>query len=190
MKSVFLTLLFCLTAFFLTSEEKKDEIRPNYIGGAAGFSTGYGLSYRYWPGDLGTQIVFTPIVNSEGSSFNIGTGLFKTLHEGKSTRLFLFLAGNGTYAEGTRTIYPEAEDVQDEEVVQEDDVIQEDPVYETEDYTAFNWCVGIGPGIEIYFFKNIVLDIMFGYRFAQSNPDSGGLDGVGFTGEIALYYRF
>lgn len=173
MKSVFLTLLFCLTAFFLTSEEKKDEIRPNYIGGAAGFSTGYGLSYRYWPGDLGTQIVFTPIINEYGTSFNVGTGLFKTLHEGKSTRLFLFLAGNGTYREGINEIYADEEPF---------DLIRE------EEFTAFDWGVGIGPGLEIYFFKNIVLDIMFGYRYGQG--DDSYFDGLGFTAEAALYYRF
>lgn len=172
MKKVILTLLFSLTTLYLGAEETIEEIRPNYIGGAAGFSTGYGLSYRYWPGDLGTQIVFTPIINEYGTSFNVGTGLFKTLHDGKATRLFLFLAGNGTYTEGVESIY--ADEVPF-------DVIRE------EEYTRFDWGVGIGPGLEIYFFKNIVLDIMFGYRYGQGDSY---FEGLGFTAEAALYYRF
>lgn len=175
MKKIILMLLLCSLSVIISAEDEKDENRPNYIGGAAGFSTGYGLSYRYWPGDLGTQIVFTPIINDDGTSFNLGTGLFKTLHEGKSTRLFLFLAGNVTYVEGVTETYSEVEPF---------DLLEE------EEYTAFDWGVGIGPGLEIYFFKNIVLDIMFGYHYGQANSDMGGLEGLGFTGEIALYYRF
>lgn len=154
------------------AEENTEESRPNYIGGAAGVSTGYGLSYRYWPGNIGTQIVFTPIINEYGSSFNLGTGLFKTLHEGKATRLFLFLAGNGTYREGIDYIYAD-----------------EDPfeLIEEKKITNFDWAVGFGPGLEIYFFKNIVLDIMFGYRVGQGEAVYNGL---GFTAEVGLYYRF
>lgn len=166
MKRLYFLLFVTISVQLIGSEE----VYPHYIGAAAGFSTGYGLSYRYWPGDWGTQVVFTPIADDSGYSINLGTGLFKSLYNTKNTRLFLYLAGNGTYRSYMDEVYSE----------DDPDVVIGEELEE-----GLDWGIGIGPGLEIYIFKNIVLDIMFGYRYGQ-----GDISGLGFTGEAALYYRF
>ncbi len=167
-----LTFTFIFTAYLFSETPKvEDENLPHYIGAAAGFSTGYGLSYRYWPGDLGLQVVFTPIATSEDLMFNLGTAGFKTLHETKYTRLFLYLAANGTYANGEETIWA------DEEPYEE---------ISSKRVDSFEFATGIGPGLEIYLFKNIVIDLMFGFKFGLGGYDSG----LGFSAEGGIYYRF
>lgn len=163
-----LVLLFIsqVSIFTIFSQSGEDNNLSHYIGGAAGFSTGYGLSYRYWPGDYGTQIVFTPISNDYQTSINLGTAVLKNLHVTKYTRLFLYLAGNGTYKRSKREVYNEESKDWEETGFEQD----------------FTGTVGIGPGLELYLFRNIVIDVMFGFSL--------GTGGLGFTAETALYYRF
>lgn len=171
MKKIFLLftiLLLNITAVF--SQEKVDSSLSKYIGAAAGTSTGIGLSYRYLADNLGAQIVFAPI----GAGLNIGIAGFKTLKKTNNTRLFLYFAANIMYENYELLEYEDDSDT------------LKDPIQVEEIYRS----IGIGPGLEIYIFKHIVLDIMFGYKY---NYDYGYFDsvkGLGFTGEVALYYRF
>lgn len=180
MKKVFIILAITILSLQTLASESKENL-SHYIGAGAGFSTGYGLSYRYWPGDYGTQIVFTPFSDGETTIINLGSGIFKTLHETTYTRLFLFSAGSITY-----TNY--LEDTTDYETFNEENPDESFPEDEITHERAqkLEGTVGIGPGLEIYIFKNIVLDIMFGFKYGISSLNPG----LGFTGEIALYYRF
>jgi len=181
LKKLLILLILSCHGFLSFAEDEKQ--LSHYIGAAAGFSTGAGLSYRYWPGDWGTQAVFTPIWSPNGgTSFILGTGAFRTLHETQYTRLFLFIAGNGNYTKNVTTEYYDYSAKPDENYNY--------PAYPTPKVTvseSIGGAVGIGPGLEIYLFKNITLNIMFGFRYGFS---SGTYDGLGFTAETALYYRF
>ena len=153
---------FTIPPIFTISNNLENINISHYIGGAAGFSTGYGLSYRYWPNSYGSQVVFTPLWDGDNVTINIGIGGFKTIYETKWTRLFIFLASNGTYS----NYYENIENLR----------IQN-----------FSAVIGVGPGLEIFIFNNIALDIMFGYKFGTETSDFSGL---GFTAECGLYYRF
>ena len=171
---VLLCIMFLSWNIFSETNTTKADL-SHYIGAGAGMSTGYGLSYRYWPGDWGTQIILTPIASDSNILINLGTAALKTLIETKYTTLFLYIAGNGTYLNGEEIIYI--------------DSIDDEPMSEptSENVTNLSFSVGVGPGIEIYLFKYITLNIMFGYRYAWGDAN---IDGLGFTVETALYYRF
>ncbi len=176
MKKLLLIILITqISMFNAFTENEKIEYISHYIGAAAGFSTGYGLSYRYWPGNYGTQIVFAPYSDGVDTTINIGSAALKTLFETKYTRLFLYLAGNTTYQNY-------------EEWYNEDITDPDNDTYDTRRKQAWSGTVGIGPGLEIYLFTNIVLDIMFGYKYSVGEFMSQ--EGIGFTAEAALYYRF
>ena len=79
------------------------------IGVSAGLSTGYGISYRYWPTKFGIQITSTPsFFGPNFYSFNIGvTGLY-TIRDKKHADLYLYLGNlfqnnntNSSYSIGT-----------------------------------------------------------------------------------------
>ena len=172
MKKISIAILFLLSISGLFAEtDTASENLSKYIGAGAGMTTGYGLSYRYWPKACGTQIVLTPIVSDDNITINIGTAALKALFNTKNTRLFLYLAGNGTYAN-----YKEYTDSPIES--------EEAP---SENVSNFSWAIGVGPGIEIYLFKNIAIDIMFGFGYGWGDSI---INGLGFTAETALYYRF
>lgn len=181
MKKVIIISIFLLMAQLVVAEQEEANL-SRYIGGAFGISTGYGLSYRYWPGEWGTQVVFAPYSNGEDYTINLGTGIFRTLHETKHTRLFLYGATNGTYKyegpwEWENPVYENNEPTGETVTVKEGDE------------HSIGATLGIGPGMEIYIFRNIVLNFMFGYQFSIGSGQIAGT-GLGFTFETALYYRF
>lgn len=167
MKKVIIISVFLLFTQLLVADQNDTNL-SKYIGGAFGLSTGYGLSYRYWPGDWGGQIVFAPYSDGEDYTINLGTGVFRTLHETKNTRLFLYSALNGTYS--TFTEYGAVNDTEDKE-------------------THLGGTLGLGPGMEIYIFDNIAVNFMFGYKLSIGSGQIAQT-GLGFTFETALYYRF
>lgn len=177
MKKVIIISIFLLLSQLLVAEQEEANL-SRYIGGAFGISTGYGLSYRYWPEEWGVQVVFSPYSNGEDYTINLGTGVFRTLHETKHTRLFLYGATNGTYKYESPWEW-EQEDIETKEVTTEK---------EGDEHTV-GGTIGIGPGMEIYIFKNVVLNFMFGYQFSIGSGQIAGA-GLGFTFETALYYRF
>lgn len=54
---------------------------------------------------------------------------------------------------------------------------------ESDDTAVHSFMYGIGPGFEIYLVRNIALDLMFGYA-------AGNEYGIGYTGEVGIFYRF
>lgn len=182
MRKTLLISIMTLFSLILFADDRNEF--SNYIGGAFGLSTGYGLSYRYWPGNYGGQIVFSPFTDGDDTRFNLGIGGFKTLHETKKTRLFLYTATNGTLANYGEDSWTEYEYDDNHNIIEG----SEKKVTE-EAYTDLGMTVGIGPGFELYIFNNIVLDFMFGYSYSLGETLSWN-NGLGFTFETALYYRF
>jgi hypothetical protein len=88
-----LTCIF-ITVIAIASAQDVEKIRNNQIGGHAGFTTGLGISYRYWPSKLGVQATFIPVKTDTVKFFSFGlTGLY-TLSEKKHFKTFLYLGNH------------------------------------------------------------------------------------------------
>ena len=132
------------------------------IGAAAGFVTGYGLSYRFLTPENAWQITFAPYITSSFNVISLGFALIHTLYEADITDLFMYT--------GVHTLY-------------------NDSVYDKNNNprTSIRINVGIGPGIRFKIFQHVIFDIMFGYAVYNEidNPSS-----VNFTEEAGLFYYF
>lgn len=167
MKSFFIFILLLLSTTTLFSDED-DNTYSKYIGAGMGLTTGGGLIYRYWPEYWGGQVVFTPTWDDSDIGFNLGLAAFRKLHETKYTRLFLYLA---------TSIYMDwGEDDDVEDIKLENIEPEKENVWNSEP------AIGFGPGLEIYLKEHIVLNVMFGYGLTN--------EGLGFTWETGIYYRF
>lgn len=149
------------------SEQQGEEELTHYIGMSAGFTMGYGLTYRYWEGNYGIQAVFAPYWYKDDININAGTAVFKSLYTKEHTRLFLYLAGSYYFSQ----YYEDEWDETETTVTGETKEISHD------------FALGFGPGWEIFVFENIALNFMFGYGYRTST-------GLNLTGEAGIYYRF
>lgn len=154
------------------SPEKTEE--PHFkhaVGIGAGFSTGYGLSYRYHPTKFGVQANFAPYHDDETDRISAGLTFLYTLIPGKTTSLYLYQGNHYFYNSETRYYNEFKEQVFDATPVK---------TKETESY----FINGIGLGMEIVFAKRIGFNLMTGYgaykNFSQVN----------ITGETGLYFKF
>lgn len=151
-----------------------DTVGSRNIGGAAGYSTGYGLSYRQWYGKTGFQVTTVPYFsNSETSSeftLSLGaTGLF-IIKEAKLINLFSYLSTHYNHDYSSET--------------------PKDPTNEKsrtiKEYNR-DLIIGAGEGLDFHFSK-VSFSLMFGlagtYGFDSEERQ------FGFTGETALYYSF
>ena len=78
----------------LASAQDIDKSRRHQVGAHAGFTTGLGISYRYWPSKLGIQTTFLPVKTDTVKFFSFGfTGLC-TLSERKYFKTFLYLGNH------------------------------------------------------------------------------------------------
>jgi len=170
----FILLFSALTFLFVAKTKAKDStsnFRNTYqhsLGFAAGFTTGYGLSYRYMPARFGVQVTFAPYHDGETDRFSTGLALFYTLVQGKTSNLFLYQGTHYYYHSSLQY----ARDF--------------DPNFPnrmeriTENYVN----AGVGVGIEIIMAKRIGLNLMSGYA-AYDNFNK-----LNITGEAGLYYKF
>jgi hypothetical protein len=138
------------------------------IGGGAGFTTGYGLSYRFMPGKFGGQLNFAPFQDKETSNYSAGLTLIYMLIESKISNLFLYQGNHFYYRSYLNYIYNPNSPYQSTKVIT------------TEQY--FN--NGLGFGIELIIAKRIGLNLMGGYAFYND------FEKLNLTGEIGLYYKF
>lgn len=133
------------------------------IGVAAGFVTGYGLSYRFLNGKTAYQITFAPYVSSQFSLISLGVARIHTLYEAADFADLLWYIGvqghydSSTYDELGRTV------------------------------EKYRINVGVGPGIRFKISEHVRFDIMFGYAVYNT---IGQPSSVNFTGETALFYYF
>jgi len=170
MKNKLLTVLLFLLISNVNLIAQDNNIAPekksfkNSIGIGAGFTTGFGLSYRYVPKKIGFQLNFAPYFTDYGknSTVSVGVTILNKIVEGKSSNLYLYLANHyfmtrESVISHSGTEYNSADDI---------------------------WNTGFGLGFEFNTKKRVVLNIMGGY--AQYNS----FKSLFFTAETALYYRF
>lgn len=164
-----LTVLCCLLSlFFLTgtasaqSDSTKRTPFKHSLGAAAGITTGYGLSYRYWPKKIGAQITFAPSSNGDRTLISTGlTFLFK-LVQTERANLFLY-QGNHLYYSKNKYYY----------YLQNPSTFEETNLYN-----------GVGLGIEFIIVKRVSLNLMGGYAAYEN------FDRFSMSGETGLFFKF
>lgn len=154
-----------------TKSEPERNSAPHEIGLAAGFVTGYGLSYRYWPKKIGVQLTAFPLISNDESYISAGlTGLVE-LDSRDWYRFFAFVGGNMNI-QSYNDYYYDGYPYSTETMVR---------VEET------RYTVGFGPGIEFTPGGRIGLNIMTGFQYYYENKDNWGTLP---TIEGAIYFRF
>jgi len=133
------------------------------IGAAAGFSTGYGLSFRYWPSDWGIQITTAPYYSNNDAQLSFGATTLRTIKNDGRIKLFVYWGNHILYEKYSYYYY--------------------DDNYEYDKNTT--WISGIGPGFEFNLFDKISFNLMFGIA-TYVNGDFM----LNMTAETGLYYKF
>ncbi|MFZ4400235.1 MAG: hypothetical protein ACOYO1_09390 [Bacteroidales bacterium] len=138
MRSLILIPLLFLSLLLGTNSVKAqdDNECKHGLGVAAGFTTGYGLSYRYIPKKFGGQLTFAPYMDKNRAMYSIGLTFLYRLVENESINLFLY-QGNQYYYNKDKTTNPE-------------------------DVNKY-WNNGIGIGVEFIFQKRFSFNVMGGY---------------------------
>ncbi len=143
------------------------------IGMGAGFTTGYGLSYRYFPGKLGYQLTFAPYGTENTSRYSAGFTFLYPLILAESTTLYLY-QGNHFYYSSDRIFYLEADKTTE--------------AYEPTEFTGRRTDRftnhGVGFGIEMNFAKRMGFNLMAGYATYDS------FNKVNVTAETGLYFKY
>lgn len=179
-----LTLLL-ISVIFITSssfsqmtEEKPaleyQKIYKHSFGFGMGFTTGLGISYRYFPKKYGFQINLAPYYQDYGNDAFVSAGFtfLYNLSETRVTALYAYLGNHYFYQSQQYSDYKWDPITQN--------YIYTNPTTEKKDFLN----TGIGFGFEFNTSKRVTLNIMGGY--AQYNS----FEQLFFTGELALYYRF
>lgn len=143
------------------------------VGAGAGFTTGFGLSYRYMPLRYGVQLNFAPYHSIETDMYSLGLTFLYRLVETQTANLYLYQGNHYFY--NSQTIY----------------YVDQGKMNQTIDQTNYsNRTVesyvnnGLGIGIEFIIVKRIGFNIMMGYATYNNFSE------VNFTGETGLYFKF
>jgi len=172
MKTSFFTVLI-IVLFSCSALYSQDTTRVHYkhsIGFCAGFTTGYGFSYRFIPKKFGFQLTFAPFYTDHGKTSVISAGftLLRRISETRGSNFYVYFANHYFY---NRYASEELNPIT--------------YTYNNNTYTTNkSWNTGIGIDFEWHAQKRIVLNLMAG--IAQYNTFASLLP----TGEIAIYYRF
>jgi hypothetical protein len=176
--------LFCLSFLllaFLThnkayaqEEAEADVFKVEYkhhLGAAAGFTTGYGLSYRYNFSRYALQLTFSPYITEDHKVISSGIGFLYYLSKDKRVNFYLYQANHFHYRYEKYGYYNY-------------DAYYSHGHDEWEKYEESNIHNGIGFGVELISHNRISTNAMVGYA-AYNNFSNFSL-----TGELAIYYRF
>ena len=136
------------------------------VGAAAGFTTGYGLSYRYRPGKFGVQGTFAPYSSGDVKTFSTGVTFLYTILENSSSNLYIYQGNHYFYHSFIGSTY------------------EANGTYTTKRYTDSYMNNGLGVGIELIVAKRVGLNLMGGYAAYEN------FSGLNLTGEVAMYYKF
>ena len=177
MKSKSLFFIPFLLFFFLLEtvqlQAQNDSIKTKHykhaLGIAAGFTTGYGLSYQFTPNKFGIQACFAPYKDDYGDQYSIGITFLYKLVETEFANLFAYQGNHFFYSSNKTYGY-----------------IYSYPYYNYSEIETVNkyWNNGIGLDIELILQKRISLNLMGGYAVYKNFKN------IGFTGETSLYFKF
>ena len=179
-RTFFSCLIIALGAATITADMNK--VGNHNIGAAAGFVTGYGLSYRQWLGDWGFQLTTAPFHQEDedesNTVFSVGATVLRKIREAKLVNLFVYLGPHYhlyrnvyTHTWAPYEPYAPSPTTRTEETVTRDRIL----------------FFGAGPGLDFHFLK-ISLSVMCGFVGYRNFDDRE--TGVHFSGESALYYSF
>ncbi|NCO54422.1 MAG: hypothetical protein COZ21_06215 [Bacteroidetes bacterium CG_4_10_14_3_um_filter_31_20] len=143
------------------------------FGVGAGFTTGVGFSFRYFPKKYGVQINAAPYYNNYGSEVFVSAGatLLYSINENKVSNFYAYLGNHYLYSKLNQEAYGY-------------DPYGYNNYYYNRKVTREYLNSGIGVGIEFHSQKRITLNLMVGYAQYES------FKSLFFTAETALYYRF
>ncbi|MBN1756824.1 MAG: hypothetical protein JW863_00815 [Chitinispirillaceae bacterium] len=168
-------LLFLLCA--TSGHADLNKVGDHNVGAAAGFVTGYGLSYRQWIRDWGFQLTTAPFhqesENSSSTQISLGITALRKIKEAKLLNLFAYLGPHYHFYRYTDTY------------------LTYTPYGPPEKHTNISTnrvlFVGGGPGIDFHFLR-ISFSMMFG--IAGHHDFDTNESGMHLTGETALFYSF
>ncbi len=177
MKVLLAIALFLCTLNLSTSFADENKVGTYNVGLAAGFVTGYGLSYRQWLGKNGVQITLAPFYSSDSTKTNFtmsfGVVGLRMLKEARFVNLFAYYGAQCWYSyDKETTIFYN---------------YQNGSFLQTTYTKSKRIYVGGGPGLDIHFWK-LSFNVMFGLAFTSDLDKSS--TGIQLTGETALYYSF
>lgn len=173
-KIIVFTLCFTLFAGGISAAGNKVNVKKSGeynhgVGVAAGFVTGYGLSYRYLGKEYNLQLTFAPYVEGEEIKVSAGVAILKNMYIADTSKLFIYSGVHYWYNK-----YTEKWDDENEVTLKGEWNDQ--------------WLnCGFGPGFEFSITSNIVFDLMAGYAVYLCNNAATRLN---FTGETALFFYF
>lgn len=181
-KFLLLTVLLFLCLFLSAQKDFTSEYK-NQIGGAAGFTTGYGISYRYWPERWGFQLTTTPYFEYQRAHASFGATVLLRLQEMSWVNLYLYL-GNHLIFDRAYT-FPLLHDSNGDLILDE----YGNPTYASNQAMVNNyrWLTGIGPGFEFLIGKRFSYNLMFGFRSDFATDEKFK---IALTAETGLYFRF
>jgi hypothetical protein len=143
------TIFSILIAFsFLNANAQEEPVQnqkeyKHYIGAAAGFTTGYGLAYRYNPGRFNVQVAFSPDKNYD--DVTISSGITFIYHLLREERFNFFLYQGNHYHYNHYRYYNSWNDT-----------------FYSSTYSELN--NGLGIGFEFHY-NRFSLNLMTGYGF-------------------------
>ena len=175
MKKISLILLiaawFGINIGFAQTDNNAEENSTHQFGFAAGASTGYGLSYRYFPGKFGFQVTTTPIISPDYAHLSLGFAGLYTIHQSQRTRFFSYAGYHYNYNSDTYYEYNMNTGNYDREVTS------------TENTNIF----GVGIGIELTAWERVGFNFMSGIGYYYHGSDDWL---ISLDGGIGVYYKF
>jgi hypothetical protein len=93
-RKYFLILIMLCLCYPSNAKETEAKNYKNYYGVNAGYTSGLGFSYAYWPGKLGVQVSVLPISTDDIYLFSIALTPFYTLSKTKYFKSYLFLGNH------------------------------------------------------------------------------------------------
>lgn len=176
MKTKLISIILIVLSFSLFAQNNNENITgkkySKAFGLGAGFTTGIGFSFRYFPKKYGIQINCAPYYNNYGSEVFVSSGitLLYSINENKVSNFYAYLGNHYLYTKLEKSEYYYYQPVGSQ--------------YVTRKVTDSYLNSGIGVGIEFHAQKRVTINFMLGYAQYES------FKSLFFTAETALYYRF
>lgn len=164
---------FCSTLTFAQETDQETKTYRHSLGIGAGFTTGYGLSYRYFPTKLGLQLNFAPYKTKETAQYSAGLTFIYPIIPGQVASLYVYQGNHYFY--NSHIIYYMNETMKEES-------FEPTGFRKRIEESYFN--NGLGFGMELAFAKRMGFNLMAGYAFYDNFRQ------INVTGETALYFKF
>ncbi len=163
-------ILFGSSNIFAQSDTTSTKYKPNSykhsFGIGAGFSSGYGFSYRYFPNQFGVQVNFAPYLSSNTTVMSIGSLGLISLDRTKNSDFYIYCGGHlfnidSQNKSRTKVFYGIGPGIQ----------------LNLSEHVSWDFMVGYGGSQTVAYKSTYSSDFPNDFR-------------IGYTIETALYFRF